>query len=81
MIKHKKYIIINGKPIVFDSDLLHADIVSENTRIDSAGFVTFWENIGGVKIICSGESTSLSISSRPGVDEILIAKYLNLNHE
>lgn len=81
MIKHKKYVIINGKPIVFDSDLLHADVVSGNTRIESAGFVTFWENIDGVKIICSGESTSLSISSRPGLDEVLIAKYLSLNHE
>lgn len=79
MIQHKKYIIKNGKPIMFDSDLLHADIIFENTRIDSAGFVTIWEYEGSIKVFCSGESTSLSISCRPEIDELLIIQYLGLN--
>ena len=78
MIERKKYIIINGKPLVFDIDFRHADMITDNTKVCSAGFVTLWKRLDGIKIICNGESTSLSISSRPVLDEILIAKHLNL---
>lgn len=76
-----KYIIINGKPVLFSPDIIHADMVCEKVKVDSAGFFLIWKNKGNqeIKVVCMGESTSLSVSSRPEMDQKLILDYLGLN--
>lgn len=77
-----KYIIINGSPVLFSPDFMHADIVCTNGNVESAGFFLIRkdESTENMKVICIGESTSLSISSRPEIDQKLIAKYLGLKN-
>lgn len=80
MIKLKKYIVVNGNPILFPCDLVHADVAAGNIkRVDSAGFFLIRKTAEGLRVICSGESDSLSISSKPETDQKLIASYLGLN--
>lgn len=77
-----KYIIINGSPILFAPDFIHKDIVGANGNVESAGFFLLRkdEATAQLKVICIGESTSLSISSRPEIDQKLISNYLGLNN-
>lgn len=80
MMTLKKYIVIDGNPVLFPCDLVHADVAGANSsKVDSAGFFLIWSAPDGPKVICSGESDSLCIVSRPEVDQKLIAKYLGLN--
>ena len=76
-----KYIIINGKPILFSHDIIHANMLSEQAKVDSAGFFLIRKDRKSqqVKVVCTGESTSLSVSSRPEMDEQIILDYLGLN--
>lgn len=75
-----KYIIINGSPVLFAPDFIHADMVCANGNVESAGFFLIRKDevSESLKVICIGESTSLSISSRPEIDQKLIASYLGL---
>lgn len=76
----KKYLVIDGNPVLFPCELIHADVAGANTqKVDSAGFFLIWKSHSGTRIICSGESDSLSIASRPEIDQQLISKYLCLN--
>lgn len=81
--KIKKYIIIEGQPVLFPVEFLHADMVDKGTTIDSAGtFILIRDDKDqNIKVKCMGESTSLSVKSHPSTDEILIANYLGLNPE
>lgn len=81
--KIKKYIIINGSPILFPIEFIHADVAYEGAKVESAGFFTILKDRENqeIKVRCMGESTSLSVKSRPGIDEILIAKYLGISVE
>jgi|GEM_PF-2976221 len=79
--KIKKYIIINGNPILFPIEFIHADVAYEGAKIESAGFFTLLKDHKNqeIKVKCMGESTSLSVKSRPGIDEALITNYLGLD--
>ena len=80
MIHLKKYIVIDGNPILFPTDLIHSDVASCNSgRVESAGFFVIWHAAAGSTVICSGESDSLSVGSRPEIDQKLITAYLELN--
>lgn len=79
--KIKKYIIINGSPVLFPMEFIHADMVCSGAEVESAGFFVILNDTKRqqLKVKCMGESTSLSIKSRPEIDEILISKYLGLD--
>jgi hypothetical protein len=79
--KINKYIIINGSPVLFSQNIIHADMVSEQDNVDSAGFFLIRKDKGSqqLKVVCMGESTSLSVASRPEMDQQLILNYLGLN--
>lgn len=76
-----KYIIINGTPVLFATDFIHSDMVCANGNVESAGFFLIRKDKATekFKVICIGESTSLSVSSRPEIDQKLISNYLGLN--
>lgn len=75
-----KYIIINGNPILFPNDFIHSDLVNQAMGVESAGFFVISGNQKQqtLKIICMGESTSLTISSRPETDQKIISSFLQL---
>lgn len=74
----KKYIIVGGQPVIFPTDLIHADVaICYKKRVDSAGFVILELTADGVMVTCLGESSSLNIASKPQVDELLIQKFLS----
>jgi hypothetical protein len=76
----QKYIIINGQPILFPAEIIHADMVDNILSVESAGFFVIvkdgknriWE------VVCMGESTSLAIHSRPELDQQIIKTFLRL---
>lgn len=79
MMNLKKYIVIDGSPVLFPIDLIHADVAGNNyNRVQSAGFFLIWKSPEGPQVICSGESDSLCVPSRPEIDQQLITKYLGL---
>lgn len=74
----KKYLIIAGSPVVFDSNLIHADIAGDNKKyVEAAGFVYLEYLSNRLDVTCMGESSSLNIASRGEIDASLIAKLLN----
>jgi len=77
-----KYIIINGSPVLFAPDFIHKDMAGTNENVESAGFFLIRrdEATEQLTVICIGESTSLSIRSRPEIDQQLISNYLGLNN-
>ncbi len=74
----KKYIIINNRPLLFDSIFIHADVVNKEANITSAGFFIIKKDDESATVVCFGGSESLSVKSRPEIDCIIIANYLNL---
>ncbi|QQT24256.1 helix-turn-helix transcriptional regulator [Sphingobacterium spiritivorum] len=79
--KIKKYIIIEGSPVLFPLEFMHSDMVHNGAKIESAGFFIIVQDSKAqqLKVKCMGESTSLSIKSHPEKDEIIIAQYLGLD--
>lgn len=77
----RKYLIVKGSPILFSLDFLHADMVSAAGEVESAGFFLLRKNKAdkSLSVICIGESSSLSVPSRPDLDKQLIETYLGLN--
>lgn len=72
-----KYVIINGKAIVFSSAFQHSDMVKHGQKVDGAGFVIFdvgKDSFDDQIIIAKayGKSTSLGVGSRPDVDSRII---------
>ncbi|WP_157262942.1 hypothetical protein [Pedobacter steynii] len=79
MMSLRKYIVVKGNPILFPADLIHAEVAGKQNEVDSAGFFVVVKEKGRKRVICIGESTSLSISSIPETDQRLIANYLGLD--
>ena len=79
MLSLRKYIVVKGNPILFPSELIHAEVAGKQKEVDSAGFFVVVKEKGRKRVICIGESTSLSISSKPETDQQLIANYLGLD--
>ena len=79
MLSLRKYIVVKGNPILFPSDLIHAEVAGKHNEVESAGFFVVVKEKGRRRVICIGESTSLSISSKPETDQKLIANYLGLD--
>ncbi|MGJ1195391.1 helix-turn-helix transcriptional regulator [Sphingobacterium spiritivorum] len=78
--KIKKYIIIDGSPVLFPVEFVHADMAYNGAHIESAGFfILLQDSDQKLKVKCMGESTSLGVKSHPERDELLIAKYLGLD--
>lgn len=74
----KKYIIVGGQPVIFASNLIHADVANQyKEQVDSAGFLILEHHADRVTVTCMGESSSLNISSKPHLDELLIEKFLS----
>lgn len=72
-----KYIVISGVPVLFGSELIHSEILKDKREmVEAAGFVLLDLKPSGFKVICLGESDSLSIASRGETDAILIRKLL-----
>ena len=64
-----KYVIVDGKAIVFSAAITHSDMVGYNEKCDGAGFVKFYsqKNEYDEDIIvaqCYGRSVSLDVDSR-----------------
>jgi hypothetical protein len=84
MFDRTKYIIVEEEmgaecAIVFSYLLKHADVAHSRAVVTviSAGFVSFSiDDDRQLKAQCYGKSESLKISSRPGVDDAIIEKYI-----
>ena len=74
-----KYVVIkrqgNGfeEMIIFPPTIKHTAIVCEGDKLVSAGVIS----LGG-DFCCYGESTSLRVKSRPGVDSRIADRMFNL---
>lgn len=79
MVPLRKYIVVNGSPILFPSDLIHAEVAGKLNEVESAGFFVIVKDKKGKRVVCIGESSSLSISSKPEIDQKLIAHYLGID--
>ncbi|MBB6130745.1 hypothetical protein HDF22_004890 [Mucilaginibacter lappiensis] len=57
---------------------MHSEMVSKTLKVDSAGFCFLIKNkrSGELKVICMGESTSLSVRSRPEIDQKIVSRFL-----
>jgi len=87
MFDHTKYIIVESNglemPIVFASLLNHREVAGAR-KVVAAGFVSFSIDNGEygfyrapeLNAECYGRSESLNISSRPGIDDKLIERFI-----
>lgn len=76
----RKYIVVKGSPILFPSDLIHAEVAGIHQEVESAGFFVILKDKKGKRVVCIGESSSLSIASKPEIDQKLIAQYLGIDY-
>ncbi|MBB2149045.1 hypothetical protein [Pedobacter gandavensis] len=76
----RKYIVVKGSPILFPSDLIHAEVAGKDNEVESAGFFVIVKNKKGKRVVCIGESSSLDIASKPERDQKLISEYLGFEH-
>ena len=77
-----KYVIIDGRAIIFSAAIQHKDMVGYNEKASGAGFVTFGlkvDSYGDTIIVANayGESISLGIKSRKEDSEILTRQITN----
>ncbi|WP_316839991.1 hypothetical protein [Pedobacter gandavensis] len=77
----RKYIVVKGRPILFPTDLIHAEVAGKQNEVESAGFFVIIKDKKGKRVVCIGESSSLSIASKPERDQKLIASYLGIAEE
>lgn len=75
-----KYVIVKGHPVLFSNELIHAEVVRNIDGLDGAGFFIIIKDkqVSRLNVVCSGESTSLSVKSRPEIDQVIIADFLNI---
>lgn len=75
-----KYVIVKGHPVLFSSELIHAEVVNNTGDLEGAGFFVIMRDAQTqkTKVICLGESTSLAVSSRPEIDQKIIGDFLKL---
>lgn len=76
-----KYIIADGRAIVFSSAIQHSDMARGFNFVEGAGFVTFrsekdeyGETI--TKANCYGKSISLNIESRGDIDSRIVTRQI-----
>jgi hypothetical protein len=72
-----KYIIADGRAIVFSAAIQHSDMARGFNSVEGAGFVTFGskQDEYGETIItahCYGKSISLDIKSRGDIDSKIV---------
>lgn len=79
-----KYVIVDGRAIVFSAAITHSNMVGYNEKCDGAGFVRFVcekDEYGDdvIKAQCYGRSVSLDIDSRE-VDSKIVTFQICGNH-
>jgi hypothetical protein len=76
-----KYIVADGRAIVFSAAIQHSDMARGFGEVEGAGFVTFRtkEDEYGETIVtshCYGESISLGIKSRGEIDSKIVTRQI-----
>ena len=76
-----KYVITDGRAIVFSAAIQHKEMVGHNEKCEGAGFVTFGatsDQYGDLIIAakCYGRSDSLNIESRPDEDSRIVTRQI-----
>ena len=75
-----KYVIINGRGIIFSAAIQHKEMVGYGENCEGAGFVHFaiqkddYGDIVAAK--CYGKSESLGIESRPEEDSKILTRQI-----
>jgi hypothetical protein len=77
-----KYIIADGRAIVFSPAIQHLEMARGFNKIDGAGFVSFGtkEDEYGETIVtsyCYGKSVSLDIGSRGEIDSMMVTRQIS----
>lgn len=72
-LKIGKYIILNGRPILFPLEILHSDVA---THGQTAGFFVLRVNDFSTEVYCWGESTSLNLQSNQENDARIIREFI-----
>jgi hypothetical protein len=77
-----KYVIVEGRAIVFSAAIQHKDMVGYNEVAQGAGFVTFEaqkDSYGDVIIVAKayGRSDSLGVESRGDRDSVIITRQIS----
>jgi hypothetical protein len=77
-----KYVIVEGRAIIFSAAIQHKDMVGYNRKCDGAGFVDFLtktDSYGDQIIVANayGESISLGIKSREEDSAIITRQITN----
>lgn len=78
---HVKYVIIDGKAIIFSDRFQHSDMVGFGQTVEGAGFVFFRSTINEygeprVEAITGGMSVSLGVESRGEIDSAIITRQI-----
>jgi hypothetical protein len=78
-----KYVIVDGRAIVFSASIKHKDMVGHNEKAQGAGFVTFATEIdtyGETVIVAKayGKSESLNVDSREEDSRIITRQITNV---
>ena len=85
MMNAAKYVIVDGRAIVFSASIQHKDMVGYNEKCEGAGFVRFdietEPTYGGNIVVakCYGKSVSLGIESRIEEDTRIVTRQITNN--
>ena len=76
-----KYVIIDGKAIIFSDRFQHSDMVGHGQIAEGAGFVFFRSTINEhgesrVEAVAGGMSASLGVESRGEIDSAIITRQI-----
>lgn len=75
----QKYLIINGRVILFDVDLPHSSVIlNKDEIISSGGLACIWKKGNKKQIICCNDGDSLAVLSNAPIDQQLIAEHLEI---
>jgi hypothetical protein len=78
-----KYVIVNGRAIVFSAAIVHKTMVKPFETAEGAGFVRFFAKVDvngeveSVEAHAFGKSESLEVSSRPEDSRIITNQITN----
>lgn len=73
----QKYLIINGRVILFDVDLVQSTIILDKDEIiSSGGLACIWKKGNKKQIICCNDGHSLFVVSNAQMDQQLISEHL-----
>lgn len=76
-----KYVIVDGKAIIFTDQFQHSDMVGFGQTAEGAGFVDFRSYVDEdgnlrVKAVAYGKSVSLRVESRGDIDSAIITNQI-----